>query len=55
MRLTMTPPYLDPNSHKALYEIDLTLFEIGGQTQSEFDVPGESILAASASETRCGV
>jgi hypothetical protein len=24
MRLTITPPYLDPNSHEALYEIDVT-------------------------------
>ena len=24
MRLAITPPYLDPNSHEALYEIDQT-------------------------------
>jgi hypothetical protein len=24
LRLTITPPYLDPNSHEALYEIDVT-------------------------------
>ncbi|MEX5218283.1 MAG: hypothetical protein AB7G68_18205 [Nitrospiraceae bacterium] len=54
MRLTTTPPYLDPNSHEALYEIDLTLFEIGGETKSEFDVPGEIVLAAAAPERRPG-
>lgn len=48
MRLTITPPYLDPNSHEAVYEIDLTVFEIGEQAKSQLGVPGEIVLAAAA-------
>ncbi|WP_447600169.1 hypothetical protein [Nitrospira sp. Nam80] len=54
MRLTTTPPYLDPNSHEAVYEIDLTVFEVSGQAKSQVDVPGEIVLAAAAREKRLG-
>ena len=54
MRLTITPPYLDPNSHEAFYEVDVTVLEVSGHTKSELDVPGVIVLAAPAREKGLG-
>ena len=42
MRLTITPPYLDPNSHEALYEIDVTVLDAGVKQK-----PGQSTAGLS--------
>ncbi len=43
MRLTITPPYLDPNSHEALYEIDETVLNAGVKPKPGRSTPGLSM------------
>ena len=35
MHVIITPPYLDPNSHEALYEIDVTAVRVSSHSSSD--------------------
>lgn len=50
MRFTITPPYLDPSSHEALYEVDVAMLEGTGHLKSGLDGLGEIAQVVEARE-----
>jgi plastocyanin len=51
MRLTITPPYLDANSHEALYEIDVAVLEGRGHPNPRLPISDKVALAAEGEES----